>query len=470
MTFKQRGQATGPRADALVFFGATGDLAYKQIFPALQAMVAAGDLKVPVIGVAKAGWDLDRLKERARDSLAHSKEGIDDVAFAKLLELLRYVDGDYTDEATFTELRRQLGKTKRPLHYLAIPPSLFALVIEQLASSGCADGGRVVIEKPFGHDLASAQQLNEVVTHVFSEESIYRIDHFLGKEAVENLFYFRFANSFTEPFWNRDHVESIQITMAESFGVQGRGAFYDANGAIRDVVQNHLMRLVGLLCMEPPAVYRSDAIHREQLKVLEGLQTLRPADVVRGQFRGYQKEQGVRRGSTVETYAAVRLELDTWRWAGVPIFIRAGKCLPVTATEIIVDLKPPPQHVVAEILRRHSNYVKFRIGAEMAISIGARVYDPDRVLGEDVELYAQRKKTTVVPPYQKLLTDAMSGNKMLFGGQVAVNELWRVVDPILDDATPIHRYRQGTWGPVEADRMMAHYGGWQNPAAEAGAR
>lgn len=454
----------GARADALVFFGATGDLAYKQIFPALQRMVANGELKVPVIGVAKSGWGLAELKARAEDSVQHHDDGLDPVAFPKLLDLLHYVDGDYAEAETFAELRRQLGTAKHPVHYLAIPPALFAMVIAQLDASGCADGGRVVIEKPFGHNLASADALNESVTRVFPEQAVFRIDHFLGKEAVENLYYFRFANTFVEPFWNRNYVDSIQITMAETFGVKDRGAFYDATGAIRDVVQNHLLQLVSLLTMEAPVHYNADALHRAQLDVLEGLKPLRTRDVVRGQYQGYHKVKGVRSDSTVETYAAARLRLDTWRWSGVPIFVRAGKCLPVTATEVVVDLKPPPQDVFADITRGQSNRVRFRIGDELSISVSAKVFDPDTRLGEDVELYAQRKKQRVVPPYERLLTDALQGNRLLFSSQATVDAMWRVVDPILDDKVPIQPYEQGTWGPEAAARMPAHYGGWQDPS------
>ncbi len=457
------------KADALVFFGATGDLAYKQIFPALQEMVRDGQLKFPVIGVAKQGWGLEQLKDRARDSLAHSAWGIDESAFPKLMTLLRYVDGDYGDQATFAELRHQLGKAAHPLHYLAIPPVLFGLVIEQLATSGSADGGRVVIEKPFGHDLESARELNAHVTRVFPERDIFRIDHFLAKEAVENLVYFRFANTFLEPFWNRNYVESIQITMAEDFGVQDRGAFYDATGTIRDVVQNHLLQMVSLLLMDAPSSYTPDPMHREQLRVFEAVRPLRPADVVRGQFRGYQQEKGVKRGSTVETFAAVRLHVDSWRWSNVPVFIRAGKCLPVTATEVIVDLKPPPQDLMADVGRLHSNKVRFAIGKEVAISIGAKVYNPDRRLGEDVELFAQRHTPEEQPPYERLLTDAMHGNKMLFSTQDMIEAMWHIVDPVLEDASPALRYEPGTWGPAEADKLVAHYGGWHNPSVEASA-
>jgi glucose-6-phosphate 1-dehydrogenase len=462
----QRRHRPGERdahADALVFFGATGDLAYKQIFPALQAMVKHGELKVPVVGVALNGWNLDQLKERARDSLADCSDGIDDEAFPKLLKLLRYVDGDYSDPETFAELRRQLGTAARPVHYLAIPPSLFGLVVKQLHESGCADGGRVVIEKPFGHDGPSAAALNAVVTEVFSEDDIYRIDHFLGKEAVENLVYFRFANSFVEPLMNRDHVECIQITMAEDFGVDDRGAFYDANGAIRDVVQNHLLQMVTLLTMDPASSMTPEPLHRAQRRVLESIRALRPDDVVRGQYRGYQKVKGVKRGSTTETFAAVRLHMNSWRWSGVPIFIRAGKCLPIKATQVIIDLKPPPQDLVIEASRKQSNRLVFTIGDEMGISITAKVFDHEHRQGEDVTLVAQRRPQPPVPAYERLLTDAMHGNKMLFTTAMNIAEMWRIVDPILDDVVPVERYAQGSWGPESAKRMTAHYGGWIDP-------
>ena len=452
-------------SDALVFFGATGDLAYKKIFPSLQGMVKRGTLTVPVIGVAKSGWTLEQLRERARASVTEYGGGVDEAAFGKLLSLLQYLDGDYGDPATFATLRKMLGKAQHPTHYLAIPPSLFGAVIEALGKSGCADGARVVIEKPFGHNFATARALNETLHTVFPEASVFRIDHYLGKEAVENLLYFRFANTFLEPIWNRNYVDCIQITMAEEFGVQGRGKFYDETGAIRDVIQNHLLQVVGYLAMEPPISVDADRIRDEQVKVFRAISPLKPENVVRGQFRGYLKEPGVAPASTVETFAAVRLEVDSWRWAGVPFLIRAGKSMPLTATEVMVDLKRPP---LSRLSPEESNYFRFRLGPKISISIGARVKKPGSDFGSmPTELMAVRDAgRDEVEAYERLLTDAMKGDPTLFVREDAVEAAWAVVDPILDNATPVHPYDPGTWGPSEADRLTAGLEGWQNPAKE----
>jgi glucose-6-phosphate 1-dehydrogenase len=454
------------RSDALVFFGATGDLAYKKIFPALQGMIQRGSLSVPVIGVAKSGWTLDQLRDRARASVQECGGGVDEAAFSKLLSLLQYIDGDYGDAATFATLRAALGSATAPTHYLAIPPALFAAVITQLSASGCAAGARVVIEKPFGHDLATARALNQTLHAVLPEGSIFRIDHFLGKEAVENLLYFRFANTFLEPIWNRNYVDSVQITMAEEFGIKGRGTFYDQNGAIRDVIQNHLLQVVGYLAMEPPISIDADRIRDEQVKVFRAIPPLQPEDVVRGQFRGYQTEPGVAPSSTVETFAAVRLEVDSWRWAGVPFFIRAGKCLPLTATEVLVDLKRPP---LSRLSPEESNYFRFRLGPKISISLGARVKKPGTELGSmATELVAVRDAgRDEVDAYERLLTDAMKGDPTLFVREDAAEAAWSVVDGILDGAAPVHPYESGTWGPAEADRLVANLEGWHNPSKEA---
>ena len=456
-------------SDALVFFGASGDLAYKQIFPALYAMTKHGRLDVRVIGVASSQWGIEQLRARARASIEEHSPKVDQDALDRLVGRLQYIDGDYRDAATYTALRKELAESKRPAHYLAIPPSLFPVVVEGLGRSGCADHARVIVEKPFGRDLASAHALNEVLHEVFPESSIFRIDHFLGKEEVQNLLYFRFANSFLEPIWNRNYVASVQITMAEDFGVQGRGRFYEEVGALRDVVQNHLLQIVALLASEPPVGMNVEALRDEKEKVFRAMRPLVPGEVVRGQFEGYRAEGGVAPDSDVETYVALRLFIDSWRWGGVPFYIRAGKNLPVTCTEVRVELHPPPQQVFREALPRASdtNYLRFRLNPKVAIALGARAKTPgEQFTGHQLELYLCDQHPDEMKPYERLLGDAMHGETLLFARQDGVEAAWRVVEPVLEQHAPVITYPVRSWGPKEADALIEADGGWHDPAIE----
>ena len=455
------------QSDALVFFGATGDLAYKKIFPALHAMVKRGHLDVPVLGVAKAGWGIDELRARAKDSVKQHG-GLDAGAFDKLARLLRYVDGDYEDPATFHAIREQLGQAQRPAHYLAIPPALFGLVVEQLARSGCAKGARVIVEKPFGNDLASARALNETLLGSFDENAIYRIDHYLGKEPVHEMLFFRFANPFMSSFWDRNHVESVQITMAENFGVQGRGAFYDQTGTLRDVVQNHLFQVLSNLAMEPPVRSDSESIRDEKVKVLEAIPPLTPDNVVRGQFRGYRSEKGVAADSKVETFVALRLQIDSWRWQGVPFYIRAGKSLPVTCTEVLVRLRKPP--LMYERVHIDSNHLRFRISPEVTLAIGGNVRVPgEETVSQIAEMVGTRPRLPrpdEMDAYERVLGDAMQGDRMLFAREDYVEEAWRIVDPVLKAEADVFGYEPGTWGPKEVSSNVTPPGGWHNPTVQ----
>ncbi|MEM7191495.1 MAG: glucose-6-phosphate dehydrogenase [Pseudomonadota bacterium] len=451
-------------SDALVFFGATGDLAKKQIFPALFGLVRDEGLSVPIIGVARSGWDTEQLRQRASESVKEHGGDIESEAFKKFLSLLQYVDGDYSDPKVFSKLREDLGDAKRPLHYLAIPPVLFSEVASQLSKSGCAENARLVVEKPFGRDRETAQELSDILNKYFEEKNIFRIDHYLGKEPVQNILYTRFANSIFEPLWNRNYVRSIQITMAESFGVQDRGSFYDSAGAVRDVLQNHMLQILASLTMDPPTGQEHEAIRDRKASLLKCIRPIDANHIVRGQYRGYLDVPGVKPGSTVETYAAAKLHIDSWRWEGVPIFIRTGKCLPVSVAEAVVEFKRPPRETFGEIKAIGCGHMRFRIQPDVAIALGTRVKVPgDRMIGDDVELILTRQHAGEKPPYQRLLGDAMHGISDLFTREDVVDAEWRIVENVLGNVTPVYSYDQGTWGPSEAEQLFGADGRWLNP-------